>query len=369
MRIFTDIQGIMGVVLALSLASLVPLGCGGKCELDGNGTYATAQMATPQLLVNDRIAGKGSKQCDVVDWRYISPGEDSEATVTVRVGNPFQGHKVKGSIKAYDMDARVLASEEIRPGKPKNTLTFDSDKGMKYYLEIRAEKGASKYSIQTEFSPRDPCARCAPGERCINQTCVNTPPCGGPCGKGKMCDEPSDQCIKAPCGGPCRSGHYCDARRNKCRKGARKCKKTPDCRKGEVCKRKVCRKAPCQANSECGKGKICQSGKCLVKGCTSDAECGDRICGPRGKCVDKPADPPVTGKIVSAQDSGSGVILQISVPAGHGLKKGMSGKVNGLSKSGFRITRVGNRRIDARMSTIKSAKKLGAKKSVTIRKK
>ena len=369
MRLFSDTRNLIVLSALIAILGVASMGCGGSCELDGNGTYATAQMATPQLLVNDRIAAKGSSQCDVVDWRYISPAEASEARVTIRVGNPFQGHQVKGTIKAYDMDARVLASEVIRPGKPKNVLTFETQRGMKYYLEVRAQSGASDYSIQTEFSPLDPCARCASGERCVDQKCVSTPPCGGPCPQKMACDEATDQCVKVPCGGPCRDGYYCDSRRNKCRKGARKCKATPDCRKGEVCKKRICRKAPCQDDSACKKGKVCKAGKCVVKGCTSDAECGDRISGPRGKCVDKPADPPVSGKIVSAQDSPNGVLLQIRVGAGHGLKKGMTGSVNGVSKSAFRITTAATTRVKAVMKNIKSAKKLGNKKSVTIRKK
>jgi hypothetical protein len=369
MRVSTDIRSSVVVALTFALVGLGSLGCGGKCELDGNGTYATAQMATTQLLVNDRIAAKGSSQCDVVDWRYITPTEASQATITVRVGDPFRGHKVQGTIKAYDMDARVMASDVIRPGKPKNILSFEAKKGLKYYLEIRAEKGASGYSVQTEFAALDPCARCGAGERCVNQTCVATPPCGGPCSRKMACDEQTDQCVKVPCGGPCRDGYFCDGRRNKCRKGARKCKKTPDCRSGEVCKGKICRRAPCKADGECKRGKVCRSGKCIVKGCESDAECGDRICGTRGKCVDKPADPPVSGNIVSAQDSQGGVMLQIRVGAGHGLKKGMTGSVNGVSKSAFRITNTANTRVKAVMKNIKSAKKLGNKKSVTIRKK
>lgn len=69
---------------------------------------------------------------------------------------------------------------------------------------------------------------------------------------------------------------------------------------------------------------------------------------------------------MALQDAAKGVILTISVPSGHGIKRGATGKVVGLSSGGFIVTKAGGSRVQARMTRIKSRDGVGSKRKVTI---
>jgi len=347
-----------------------------NCDADGNGEASKAMLLTDLVKIKDKVGGR----CDDSDWRYISHHSPATARLTLHVGDAFKGHRLSGDLGIFDKDANIIDQREIRPGQTKYEVTLPVDARMDYFVRVRANKGASTYELSTQFEDRDPCASCPPRSRCQDGKCIDVQakrdPCGGRCMEGFICDIDTLQCISAPCGGPCRPGLICDEDTDQCvRDNEPECRRSRDCDRGEKCKRGMCVKQTkssspdCGGDSDCSSGKICKRGKCVRKPeCSTASDCsGDAVC-KKGKCIkqEEPKSGPVSGTIVSLQDSAKGTLLTISVPSGHAIKRGASGKVVGLPSGGFIITKVAGSRVQGRMTRIKSRDGVGSKRQVTI---
>ena len=370
--------GTTTIVVFLGLSLLLMSGCrtSRNCDSDGNGEASKAMLLTDLVKVKDKVGGR----CDDTDWRYISHHSPATARLTLHVGDAFKGHKLKGDLGLYDKDANIIDQREIRPGQTKYEVTLPVDAKQDYYVRVRSNSGASTYELSTQFDERDPCASCPPRSRCQNGQCVDVAaerdPCGGRCVAGFECDFNTLQCVSSPCGGACPPGQFCDEDRNQCvQDDEPECRRNSDCPRGERCKRQMCvakkeSKPQCGGNDDCSRGKICKKGRCVTKPqCASSSDCsGDAVC-KKGKCVKDKSEAssgPVSGKIVSIQDGAKGTMLTISVPSGHTIKRGASGKVVGLPSGGFVITKVAGSRVQGRMTRIKSRDGVGNKRKVTI---
>lgn len=286
---------------------------------------------------------------------------------------------MSGDLGIYDADARIIDQKEIRPGQTKYEVSVPVDAKKSYYVRIRASSGSSGYELSTDFSDRDPCASCPSGTRCSNGKCVDVAsrrdPCGGRCIEGFECDFNTLECVSMPCGGRCTPGQTCDESRDRCVDEEDECRQGSDCNSGEQCSRGKCvrkaaKVAECSKDSECSNSKICKRGKCVRKPeCSSSSECsGGKEC-KKGKCVAPAADEksgPVKGSIVSVQAGAKGTILTLSVPSGHGIKRGATGKVVGLPAGGFVVTKVAGSRVQGRMTRIKSREGVGNNRKVVI---
>ena len=334
------------VLVAVSALGLLAVqGCVQRtCDLDGNGEYTKAMRASPSILVKDNVG----ERCDTVDWRFVSDFQDANATLVFRVGDPFKGHKMEGSIALYDVDAQLLDQTPIRPNESKYEFRFPVKARKQYFVKIESTNGNAEYTLETKFEPIDPCAKCNPEQDCIQGKCVakvevkTEASCKGVCPEGFLCDEVANKCIRVPCGGPCPSGQECDEERDQCRKAWK-----PECRKDKDCKG----------------DKVCSKGRCRSK------ETGPR----------EPQDPtvivihegpeklePITASITQAVPSGNGLLLIISKGTAEGVKAGASGSINGLGGAGsFQIKEANAHRSKAIVKISKD--QLGNNKRVTIK--
>lgn len=299
------------LVLAVALLAAVGSGCMQRtCDIDGNGEYSKAMRASPSVLVKDEVGAK----CDNVDWRFVSNFEDANATLVFRVGDPFKGHKMEGTIALYDVDAQLLDQAAIRPNESKYEFRFPVRARKQYFVKFEATSGVGEYTLETKFESTDPCAKCNPEQDCIQNKCVARtkavvePSCTGVCPEGFVCDEAANKCLKVPCGGPCPDNQTCDEDKDKC-VGTWK----PECRKDKDCKG----------------DKVCSKGRCKAKATPGP--------GPGPDVGPGPEPPPditkVTAVITVVMPSGNGLLLTLSRGSAAGLKAGMSGSIIGAGAS------------------------------------
>lgn len=326
----------VAVMLIVSTTSCIPQG---PCDADGNGEYNKAMLASPTIVVKDEVGDR----CDTVDWRYIRNFEDANATITVRIGDPFKGHKMKGMVSLYDIDAMLLQQSEIRQNESRYEFRQPIEANKYYYIKMEATEGKASYNVETRFDPVDPCAKCPEGWKCAEGKCVEpgpAVPCGGACPTGSECDPVQNRCVPVPCGGECPDGYICSEKLDKCVK------------------------EPCRSDKDCARGRICKRGRCIKEGpveapkpdCTTDDQCGEGKKCVNDKCVgDAPPDTPckknVPGRVTAVQPLPNGVEITIDIGSGRGINKGDSGTVS--TGHGFKVMQVGGSRSIARINNVK----------------
>lgn len=351
--------GILGVLAAVTVLGQSGCPLRGRCVPDEVNDYNEAALVPPTGPVKEEI----HSDCDKVDWRYVTHFADATATVTVRVGDPFEGHDIEGTVSLYDRDAQLLQQAEVRPNESRYEFKFPVVARAQYFIKMESAKGFGPYTVEVSYERADPCAMCPPCTTCVENQCVPIP-CCGKCTPAE-CDAATNECRKDPCGGPCPDGKICDEAEARC-VPASGCKRTSECPDGQKCntrngrcykpKEKVVTtvatpgvKKECEADEDCGDGKACVDGKCIAQ-----AEDGPL---PNNK---------IKGKITTSLDSPDGVVLRIAVPPGHGIKVQDRGSVNGIGNGAFKVTKSGGSRVEAIMLSLKKKSDLGTAKSVTI---
>jgi Cys-rich repeat protein len=339
--------------LCLLAAALLAQGCNlkgrGKCEPDAINEYKDAALVPPTGPIADAL----DADCDRVDWRYVSHFEDSGASITIRMGDPFAGHELTGVVAVYDQDAQLIVEAQVRPNESRYVFDLQVEARKRYYVKLEAKEGRAAYQIEVFYSKKDPCASCPPCTTCIDNQCVKVP-CCGKC-PADRCDLATDTCIpEGPCGGPCPDGQICDEDEERCVE----CKVNRDCPKGTVCRRGECvtrsgGKAPpkpeCVASGDCPSGRECRGGRCV--------KADEPV------VVEPVAAKKVTGIITQVQEGASGVIIRIALSPGHGIQKGAGGRAGSHR---FKVTAVGGARVDAVIEGIKKEADLGKTRSVVF---
>jgi len=310
--------------VALLLTALLPTtaGCPSRVK-DGDNTAEDARLVLLDMATADSVdADKG----DVVDWKEVVPMDDGKVTLTLRVGDPFAGHRLVGTAIVYTQRAEELARVDIAPGTSVYKLVFDAKAMETYIVKVSAIQGASSYELSyaEETAPRDPCATmdCADGTRCEAGQCVTVeqPPeekvsaaaCPGGCPRGQYCSRRRGKCVRDRCFGvKCKAGSYCSGGRCRKKKGSTA---TPGCRGG------------CPAGSRC-KGSRC------VKVSKTKTTKPDKTPAPSGGGKTGP----ISATVVQVMPSGSGTTIILNRGSQHNVKVGDTGKIGGVP---FRVKTV-----------------------------
>lgn len=311
-----------GLALLAAALLLTAGGCPSHVK-DGDNRAEDARTILLDMTTSDSVdADKG----DVVDWKEVVPMDDGKVTLTVRVGDPFAGHRLVGSVAVYTQRAAELARVDIAPGTSVYKLTFDAKAMETYVVKVSAIHGASAYELSyaEETKPVDPCAAmdCADGMRCEAGQCVaveQAPPervsaaaCPGGCPRGQYCSRKRGKCLRDRCFGvKCKAGSYCS---------------------GGRCRKKKVRAAASGCPNGCPSGSQCKGSRC-VKASTKKPAKGDKASAPSGGGKTGP----IGATVVQVMASGSGTTVILNRGSQHNVKVGDTGKLGGVS---FRVKTV-----------------------------
>ena len=315
--------------LACALSALLLNGmlvaCGGGF-VDKDSSAKTALGLPTQLTVEGELdVDKG----DTTDWKQFTAQASGEATLAVRVGDPFEGrHTVTGNLAIFDRDANQLKSLAIVNTTVKYSVTWPITEGTQYLVRLTASEGKASYAADLSLSLKstDPCddITCEEGEVCEDGECIDPNACEPACSSGKICVK--GDCVrkstkaKRPYKDPCRG---------------KKCPSGEVCRRG-VCKPKTVRKSSSACDPPCTDGATCKKGKCRLG--------------------------PLAAKIVQSVPRGETTIITLNKGTSHKIKVGQSGKISGVGS--FKIIEAYEFRCKAILKAPSS--KLGTKKSATI---
>jgi hypothetical protein len=336
-------------ILSSLVVVLLMQGCG-PGFVDNDGTAATALGLPTKLTIDGEI---NVDIGDSIDFRRFTAQEDGNASLEVRVGDPFVGkHSLSGSIVVFDRDANQLTAKTITHDVMKYQLSWPVSKEVQYLIRISANEGHSSYEVdlQLKLEAADPCdgILCEEGDICEDGECVPLEQCDPPCKSGRYCE--SGKCTRAQgskkpaCGGKkCPRGQYCSKSKDRCVKDPCHGKR---CAAGETCRGGVCkaRRKPAARPTR-------SSGAC-------DPPCTDGATCKKGKCKLGP----LAARVVQSVPRGQSTIITLNKGTTHKVKVGQSGKVSGVGS--FRIIEAYEYRSKAVLSAPSS--KLGDKKSATI---
>jgi hypothetical protein len=340
---------------ATLLSLLLPFaaGCGSAPpDLDADPLAPTLPVITTRLAVNGELDFKKNK----VDWKTVKAATAGDAKLVVTLP---EAHKLSGKVGVYNVPedpkeppARV-ALKAIEPGDDLFTLTWQAEADTTYLFKIEATAGRSTYEVSPlevkEPPPPDPCAAVTcdedAGEVCEEGKCVAARPavCEPACKGGKVCQ--NGECI-TPCGGPCGKGMLCNRVRNECVKDPCAGKVCPA---GEKCSGGVCKAPPKPCNGACAADEKCVANKCEK----AAAEAAPAASGP------------VRGSIQAITPEGNKTVIVISAGSKQGIKKGDTGSISGVPGA-FRVIEVFEYRCKARIDV--SADVIGSKKGVVFNK-
>ena len=334
-------------VMVCLLGALAGQGC--ATDMDAQRQHA---LGVPLLLtVQDQLnASRG----DQIDWKRFTAMETADASLVVRVGDPFAGgHNLQGAVTVFTEDAETAASTPITPNQMKLILNWRASENTLYYLKVEASSGAAPYKLELTYrpvAPEDPCATdsCDDDEVCVGGKCISTNRCDPPCERDESCVDGeciSDHNAEPACGGPCPRGQRCNKRKNRCVRD------------------------PCH-NKRCPKGQVCRAGTCrarvVVGGSTTTRKTNtcEPACGAGESCVKGQCKlGNISAKVVqSVARSGDRTTITLSRGTSHKVSQGMKGKVLGVGS--FSITSCTPYRCTAVLNAPIS--KLGAKNRATI---
>lgn len=124
--------------LALS-AALVLVACGGaSSSREGDDTREGALELGPRGLVMDAI----DAEADDLDFVRFEMAMPARVAIRIDWGRPA----LKARLRVLDARGKRLHDAEHETGSPVDVLRLDLPDGP-HYLEIRASKGASPYSV------------------------------------------------------------------------------------------------------------------------------------------------------------------------------------------------------------------------------
>ena len=264
-----------------------------------------AQMAR-QIIVDMPVEdGLDTTLGDKTDWKRVVPMANGDVTLTYVVGDPFVGsHGLVGDITVFDSDKQTVAQARLNSMTTQYKLTWKALAQAAYWVRFRATAGKAKYTVAYAQIRQNPCDLCRSDEVCEGGQCVAqvAEPCGGPCPRGKTCNEETNECES----------------RNACR-GVR-------CGPGKVCRGGVCKRRPTTppttgCRPSCSKKERCVRNRCVSKGGI-----------PPGGVVVK-----YTVKVVSLSAAGSTTYVVLNKGSAHGVKVGDKGAIGGI---GFRVIEV-----------------------------
>jgi hypothetical protein len=219
------------------------------------------------------------------------------------------GSPVTGQIILFDDRGQRMQVKSVQPNERTYEFGFEAEPKKPYYFKFQAARGTGRYDVQAHVKAADPCAMCLAEERCIEGHCVPPGECYPPC-------EDDMKCID----GECRE----------------------ECGRGEKWRDGRCVRVRRGCHPRCGKGERCRRGRCVPK---------------------RKKRKFITGKILSAWPTGSGITMLINRGTNDGVKKGAGGKVVGGKP--LKIKSVFPKQCQAYTGMTKA--ELGNKKLVTIR--
>jgi hypothetical protein len=129
------------LALMIVLAVAVQLACGGAGGVKtGDETRSGAVEIALGGSADDKVASSG----DAVDWKRFTLDDSTSVTVSIHWDNP----DIKATVFLRDMFGAVVVERTHAPGTRKDELADVRLKEGSYFLEIRADKGASVYTIE-----------------------------------------------------------------------------------------------------------------------------------------------------------------------------------------------------------------------------
>ncbi len=303
------------MLFALPLLLLLQHACSGSLPPDADGAYTKAANLFEGVSVPDTL---NPRKGDKADWRKFRYMKRTEVTILV-VMAPLETNTVRGRVAIFDSTFAQVQEAPVRPGQGRYELRFLAKADQDYYVVVEATDGAGPYQIRLSGKPADPCARCGPSEICRGGRCLPRPrpvvkkPCGG-CEDGYACDEAINECVWPACVGVrCRAHRVCN-KRGRC------VRTTPGlrCPRGQRARRGKCVPIKCPA------GKVLKGSRCVDEPKVEDGD----FATVRAKVVG----------VVPLSDTKSQIIIDKG--SLHGITKGQTGHMGGVSKSTVRITKV-----------------------------
>ena len=122
---------------------MVACGPKGPPAIIGDETKSAAQEIRPNTTVDDKV----SKADDPVDWKRFNVEERTPATITLYWDDPT----VEAVVTLRDMFGGIVGELKHAPGAPKDSLAKLTLAEGTWFLEIRAEAGASVYTLEVQL--------------------------------------------------------------------------------------------------------------------------------------------------------------------------------------------------------------------------
>ena len=118
------------------------LACGGSKDPNAvlDDTKSAAIEITPGATADDMV----SSSDDEVDWKRFNVGERSPATVNIYWDNP----DIKAKVALRDTFGATAGELEHAAGAPKDTISVPALADGTYFIEVRALKGSSVYTVE-----------------------------------------------------------------------------------------------------------------------------------------------------------------------------------------------------------------------------
>lgn len=124
------------LVLLLAVAA-----CRGPEALEtGDETMSGATPILPGTTADDKVSAKD----DPVDWRRFEMEDPGPATIDVYWDNP----DIKAVLVLHGRFGETMKEQEHVDGAPKDSLSLPRLPDGTYFIEVRARKGSSVYTLE-----------------------------------------------------------------------------------------------------------------------------------------------------------------------------------------------------------------------------